>query len=262
MATILIVDDESDAVNILKLMLEKAEFDILTAENGQQGVQMARQARPDLIIADVLMPVMDGYGMYKELKNDPVTRHIPVIILTARGAMESAFDAIGADCFMEKPVEMTTLTEKITELLTRSACPSSKKRYQKVLIAGTYPEVVDEIYTYVVSLGHDAHKAYTAADIIKESVHFGQDVLILEVQMEEGSPSSDVIRAVRLFPNLKGIPILLYSYYHVSDLGNSDFRNRMLNIEKAKDACISAGGIQYFDRYNRDTFREWVAKYL
>jgi len=261
MASILIVDDEQQAVDILKMMLEDAGFEVLTADNGESGFSAACEHRPDVIIADVLMPVMDGYALYKQLKSEPVTKHIPVIILTARGAMESAFEAIGVDCFLEKPVETGVLIAQIQELLGHAA-GSSRKRHQKVLVAGTYPEVVEQITEYAQGLGHKVRAVHTAAEIIKESVLFMPDIMILEVQTEAGSSTADVIRAVRMLPEIQDIPILLYSYYHVSDLADSDFRSRVLSIEKAKDACMNAGGIEYFDRYNRDLFKDWAAKYL
>ena len=262
MAKILIVDDEVDAVRILSMMLTDVGHDVLTAENGQHGINIARQARPDLIIADVLMPVMDGYAFYKELKADILTRNIPVIILSARGAMQSAFEAVGVDCFFEKPVAPQELIEKIKALLNLAELPARKKQHQRVLVSGTYREVVDQIAVYARFLGHEVKTAYAASDVIAQSVSFREDVLILEVQIENGKSAVDVVRAVRLFPYLKDTPILLYSYYHISDLGNSDFRDRVLHIEKAKDECMLAGGTEYFDRYNEAVFKEQVLKYL
>jgi len=262
MAKILIVDDEVDAVNILRLVLDDAGYEVLAAENGQHGLNIARQNRPDLIIADVLMPVMDGYAFYKELKEDVLTKNIPVIILSARGAMQSAFESVGADCFLEKPVPPQKLLEIINSLLNLSELPTHKKQHQRVLVAGTYPEVADRIADYVRSLGHEVKTVYKASDVIAQSVSFREDVLILEVQIENGESAQDVIKAVRLLPYLKDVPVVLYSYYHVSDLGNSDFRDRVLGIEKAKDACMMAGGTEYFDRYNEPVFNEQILKYI
>ncbi|MEW5895970.1 MAG: response regulator [Candidatus Omnitrophota bacterium] len=261
MANILIVDDEISAVDLLGLILEQAGYEVLTAGNGQTGFEIARTKRPDIIITDVLMPVMDGYAFYKELKADPATKNIPVIILTARGAMESAFDAIGADCFFEKPPDPKALLERIRRYLQNPNIVS-RKTHQNVLVFGIYPEVLESIGDYISSLGHTVCKVWTAAQVIIESVSFNPDIVILEVQTEEGMSSADVIRAIRLLPKLKKIPVIVYSYYRTSDLGCNDFRDRILNLEKAKDECFAAGATEYFERYNEGLFKDQVVKYL
>lgn len=262
MATVLIVDDESSAVELLTLMLEQKGHSVISASNGREGLDSAIQNRPDLIIMDVLMPVMDGYAFYKKVKKDPVLMHIPVIVLTARGAMESAFEAIGADCFFEKPVDPAELLAKVKNLLEHSDIQGGNKKHQRVLVFGTYKEVVDEISKTVIDLGHEVKAVYTVADILKQSVNFNEDVLILEVQTESGDSSADVIKAVRILPELKSVPILIYSYYRTSDLGSSDFRNRVEKIDPAKDQCIEAGATEYFERYNKALFQERIVKYL
>lgn len=263
MCKILLVDDELNTANMLKFMLEELGYELLIAGNGQNGLALARQERPELIITDVVMPVMDGFAFYKALKEDPITKGIPVIVLTARGAMATAFEALGVDRFMEKPVERTDLMVAIVALLEhQKKRPDSLTPHQRVMIAGTYLDVVDEIAQFAQGLGHVVEKVITEADVLRRSVSFRENILIIEVQMEGGQFSSEVIRAIRLLPEFKDIPVLLYSYYRVSDLGSPDFRQRILNIEKAKDACMDAGATEYFDRYSNDLFREWVVKYI
>lgn len=261
MNTLLIVDDDINTLHVLRLMLEEEGFRILTAEDGEQGLNSARENRPQVIITDVLMPVMDGYEFYKCLKADPITKNLPVIILTARGAMEPVFEAIGVDCFLEKPAERTELVSKINQLLQFVSRPSGSGR-QRVMIGGTYSEIVDEMASFVRKLGHEVQTAATASQVLTQSVSFRPTAMILEIQTETGDPAADLIRAVRLLPDAKTMPVLVYSYYRVSELGSDDFRRRTLNIETAKDACISAGATEYFDRYNSALFQEQIVRYL
>jgi len=135
-------------------------------------------------------------------------------------------------------------------------------RRQRVLISGTYDEVTADMATFVKTLGHEARTVRTAGQVIAESVAFREQALIIEVQTETGDSAADVIRAVRLLPECKSIPVLIYNYYRISDLGSDDFRRRILNIESAKDACIAARATENLDRYNPALFQEMIVKYL
>ncbi len=102
MNKLLIVEDETGVADMLKITLQQAGYKVLTAANGKEGLEKAFTNQPDLIITDVLMPVMDGFVFLKELKKNKLTATLPVIVLTARGQMEDTFDVYGADAFLEK----------------------------------------------------------------------------------------------------------------------------------------------------------------
>ena len=83
--TILVADDESHILNVVSLKLRNAGFRVLTANDGQEALELAQQERPDLIITDYHMPLLSGLEMCRRLKQDPATMSIPAIMLTARG---------------------------------------------------------------------------------------------------------------------------------------------------------------------------------
>lgn len=116
MAKILVVDDEKDVVELLKFLLEKDGYQVLTAFNGKEALAMVQQTRPDLILLDVMMPEMDGYTVQTQLLDNPNTRSIPIIILTAKGQLRDVF-AMSANvkAYMEKPFDPKTLRLKIQE---------------------------------------------------------------------------------------------------------------------------------------------------
>ena len=93
---ILIVDDEPHILRITELSLKKAGFEILTARDGNEAVQVARRELPALIVMDVMMPELDGIGALKELKATPATAQIPVIMLTTRGQNVTRVEAEGS----------------------------------------------------------------------------------------------------------------------------------------------------------------------
>lgn len=118
---ILLVDDEKDLVETLTFRLESAGYEVIAAYDGMQGLEKARKELPDLILLDVMMPVMDGYQVCRFLKFDDVFRNIPIIILTARGQEgdKKTGMGVGADAYVTKPFDSVTLLEKIKELLER-----------------------------------------------------------------------------------------------------------------------------------------------
>jgi CheY-like chemotaxis protein len=119
MPKLLLVEDNEMNRDMLSRSLTKKGYEIVIAEDGAQGVALARSERPDLILMDMSLPVMHGWDATRELKADPVTRSIPVIALTAHamsGDREKALEA-GCDEFDTKPVEMPRLLEKIGKLL-------------------------------------------------------------------------------------------------------------------------------------------------
>ena len=117
MPKILIVEDETKFLELLKIRLEDNGYEVISANNGVEALEMVKTHKPHLIILDVLMPVMDGFKFYKELKKVPANLKIPVLIMTARGQMEDTFKEIGADEFLTKPVSAEVLLEKISKLL-------------------------------------------------------------------------------------------------------------------------------------------------
>lgn len=116
MSKILVVDDEKDVVELLKFLLEKDGYAVVTAYNGREALVAAKESIPDLILLDVMMPEMDGYTVQTQLLDDPATRNIPIIILTAKGQLRDVF-AMSANvrAYIEKPFDPKTLRAKIQE---------------------------------------------------------------------------------------------------------------------------------------------------
>jgi two-component system cell cycle response regulator DivK len=125
MPRILYVEDNEDNIYMLTRRLERQGFEVLVARDGEQGVTMARNERPDLILMDLNMPVMDGWEATRQLKAAAETETIPVIALSAHamtGDRERAIEA-GADEYDTKPVRIESLKDKISKLLSGSATP-------------------------------------------------------------------------------------------------------------------------------------------
>lgn len=121
-AKILLIDDHRTVLRLLEAILKLKGYDLLYAENGQQGMALARQAQPDLILLDVMMPEIDGFKVCQYLKGQPDTAPIPVVFLTARGA-ESDLETgrrVGAEGFLTKPFLAREVLDLIERLLAGS----------------------------------------------------------------------------------------------------------------------------------------------
>lgn len=120
MPKILLVEDNEDNRDMLIRRLERRGFSLVIAVDGQQGVDLANTEKPDLILMDMSLPVMDGWTATSIIKSDPATRHIPIIGLSANAMQGDAEKgrAAGCDDYDTKPVDMNRLLEKIATLLS------------------------------------------------------------------------------------------------------------------------------------------------
>lgn len=118
MPSILVVEDMPDVLEFVRIGLN-GDYNICTATNGKEGIQQALDKEPDLIVSDVMMPEMDGFEMTRRLKSDTKTSHIPIILLTAKTAVQDKIEGIegGADFYIEKPFNSTLLKTSINSLL-------------------------------------------------------------------------------------------------------------------------------------------------
>ena len=118
-AKVLIVDDEPFNVDVLQQELEELEHHILTASNGKEALDQIRKHQPDLILLDMMMPVLDGFAVLSEIKGDNSLRDIPVIIVSAADDSKSIVKGIkqGADDYITKPIDTDHLKKKLREHL-------------------------------------------------------------------------------------------------------------------------------------------------
>lgn len=122
-AKILLVDDDPDLIAATTIVLQ-TKYEVVTATEGEEGLQKAREEKPDLIIMDVIMPVKDGFTAVEQLKKDPTLSGIPIIMLTSYGERKGETNipvskgmTLDAEDYIEKPVDPEELLKRVESLL-------------------------------------------------------------------------------------------------------------------------------------------------
>jgi len=118
---ILVVDDEQDLLDFVKIRLEANDYSVVTALDGKEGLAVFKKESPDLVLLDILMPKLDGFQVCQKLKADPLTKNIPVIMLTAVDREKDIIQSkhVGANGYIVKPFDAKTLLFNIKEHLDK-----------------------------------------------------------------------------------------------------------------------------------------------
>jgi DNA-binding NarL/FixJ family response regulator len=120
---LMLVDDDPNLIVLVKDYLEFRGYDVLTAENGRQALELLQKTIPDLIICDVMMPEMDGYTLVEHIREDPRTEWVPVLFLSAKGQSQDKVKGLttGADVYMVKPFEPEELVAQVESSLKQAS---------------------------------------------------------------------------------------------------------------------------------------------
>ncbi len=121
MSRILVVDDSETVLNFVRMILESEEYEVETATNGNEALATVRQSLPDLVVTDSIMPGLDGFGLLRELRSDPATEALPVIMLTSGTADDPDHVAREPrpDAFVKKSSDFGPLLAEIRDALER-----------------------------------------------------------------------------------------------------------------------------------------------
>jgi len=251
---ILILDDEPDILEVLKRKLERAGHAVTAVANGFDGLAAARRERFDLVVTDVVMPVMDGFHFFREFKKLPGCADTPVIIVSAHSSMEDTFRVFGVQGFFAKPVDGEKILQAIDQIFDPSHQPSLNR---KILILGTDMEVVASMVHQLNDSGQKASAARDEADFLAKSFENPPDMMLIDVLLPK-LLAHELIKALRCFTQFRNAIILTYTSFLEKQLTSVD---AVEQLKFSKNQCAAAGATDYIGRFSRLTFMEMLSKY-
>ncbi len=201
---ILVIDDDPDAVYLLQENLPVQEFDIIGTRDGQDGLRMARQDRPQAILLDILMPGTDGWQILHDLKEDPVTSDIPVILLTIVDKKALGF-RLGASAYLLKPLDPVAVKEALNRVIVKDGY-----QQKRVLVVDDDPAIADILRQFLPESDFIMDSALDGVAGLQAVEENRPDIILLDIIM----PHLDgfgVIERLRTNPETRDLPIIVIS---------------------------------------------------
>jgi len=153
MSTILVIDDDELVSRTLQRVLKTYDHNVMVANSGTEGLQLARRHPPDLFILDIMMPGMDGYQVCRQIRGDPLLKDIPVLFLTAKAKDEDKIEGFraGADDYLIKPFNMEELQLRVRAILRRITAKDTQEEVTTEVVAG---DVILDCRSFKVTTPH------------------------------------------------------------------------------------------------------------
>ena len=259
-AKILIVDDDEAFLKMVKVRLEKFGYGVLTASDGQKGLDLVEVQRPNLILTDMFMQGMNGFTFCKKLKIQKATRDIPIIILSAQVKLDESFSMLGVEDFLSKPIDFEILENKIRHSLARAG--TEKNKQFKILMC-TSDEIVAR--KTVTALQNEARCQLTVArepaDVLGHAVRLKPDIIFLDIAIDE-IPPDELIRALRCISLLKQTKIFVFHSAGMDADGDAPAHMKASSLQGTSDACREAGADEDMGHYHEVVFKGCIAKCL
>ena len=223
---LLIVEDQTDLLKFIEsIFIDK--FDVITASDGNEGLEKATQKLPDIIITDVMMPIMNGIEMMDKLKNNPVTSHIPVIVLTAKNCDANQIEGytIGADLYLGKPFNPEVLKAAVNSILTNI----ERQRRSVAASAGTSEETaietpqmsewdrkfLEKLYAYINA---NISNADLNVNLLGKELGFSRSNFYRKIKALVGVTPNEMLRIYRLNRASEMLKSRAYSIGEIADL--------------------------------------------
>lgn len=259
---ILLAEPDPAILGFLKETLENAGYAVTAVADGMAAKQVIEAGRPDLVVAAVTMPGMDGVELVKFLKIRPETREIPVVVLAANEFKDETFRGYGVTEIIDKPVEDYVLLYKVACLLNQSKSFSRINSQARIVIAGTSNDVLQKMMAALNMHGCKTDAVFRADDVAVHCRALEPALLILDVQMEDQRSSAWIVREIRKWPKEKQFPIILYSFFRSEDLGSESLQQKAISIDKSSQSCLQSGAALYIGKFSPETFWEKIKPHV
>jgi len=212
--TILIVEDEGTMRALLTKTLEEAGYLVLQAEDGDAGYQMAKTAKPDLIISDIIMPQMDGNQLMKKLRESPFGKNIPFMVVSARGQMKEYFEVMNADDFITKPYDSEDLLRRVSKVLAENRkdddSDTDASDGKKVLLLDNEPVDCEKYKKALMDSKYEVSVVTSLEECLKTAESFRPVVIAVRFMVDQTN-ADKIVKVIKQQPGISGIPVVVYS---------------------------------------------------
>ena len=216
---IMVIDDNPEAIDIICKYLGN-EYSVVGLLGGEAAVEKARQIKPMAITLDIMMPRKDGWQVLRELKHDPDTQDIPVIIMSIVDDRSMGF-SLGAAEYIVKPVEKDVLLRKLKTL-------ERMTKIKRILIVDDDASAVRLIDTILAEAGYQVTTAYNSDDAVRSIENFRPDLIVLNLTMPK--TGFDVIEYIKAAQADKDIPLIVLTQKDLTEIEAHDLNDRMQGI--------------------------------
>ena len=198
--TLLVIDDDPDSRDLLKRMLEKDGYAVLTASGGEEGLALAKEHQPELITLDVMMPSMDGWAVLSALKADPATSEIPVVMMTMVDDKPMGF-ALGASDYLTKPIDKSRVLQAVSRRIAHHG--------DDVLVVEDDPMAADIVLRTLEAAGRPSRHARNGREALRLIHEARPSLIVLDLMMPEmdGFAFLDALRMEG--PEFAAIPVVV-----------------------------------------------------
>lgn len=237
--TVLVVEDDPKASKLICLFLNNAGYQTITALDGEEALQKAKEYKPFAITLDIMLPKKDGWEVLKELKEDKEVKDIPVLVISIIDNKEIGF-GLGATDYLCKPVSKD---EILSKLVLYGLQPPVNNSHTKVLIIDDDPKSVEQFSGILAPEGYEILVACSGKEGIDKAFHYRPDLILLDLIMSEIS-GIDIIEKLRASPETNTIPIVITTDKELTAADKEKLNRHVLLVVKK--------GTYSKDRFLRD----------
>ena len=218
--TVLVIDDDVTARDLMRRFLAKEGFDVITAKSGEEGLELAKEHSPSVITLDVLMPQLDGWGVLQRLQADPALANIPVIMVSILDEQSKGY-ALGASDYVTKPIDRKRLSEVLAKYMTTDGD-------QRVLVVEDDPTTRALLRRMLIGEGWQVAEAENGRIALDRVAEVKPRLILLDLMMPE-MDGFEFLAELHKTPAWRGIPVVVVT---AADLTEEDERRLSGGVEQ------------------------------
>lgn len=251
---ILLIDDEINLQQLVKVVLNSKGYYVTTADNGRDGLEKLETANPDLIILDMNMPVMGGVEFYQNICDAWSRPKYPVLILTARANMEEFFKGMDVDGFMAKPFEIDNLLAEIERILNKRSNIAKAAKVRdanqppQICVAETDEQSRSKIGGALLNAGYMVQMVHSGTEAIEHIFATVPEVALINFRLNDISGDA-VITKLKKMPKTQDVKFILYTEdapektVITQEMGKKAGVDRFVAYQKAEDLILAVNEV-------------------